>query len=47
MIPVNPDQKPRLLANARRMMLSAQRPEFREYWERVYHYLLKRFNQLN
>jgi hypothetical protein len=47
MIPVNTDQQPRLLANARRMMLSAQRPEFREYWERVYHYLLKRFNHLN
>ena len=47
MIAVKPDQRPRLLANARRMMLSAQRPEFREYWERVYHYLLKKFNCLN
>ena len=47
MITVNPDQKPRLLANARRMMLSAQRPEFQKYWEKVYYYLLKRFNQLN
>jgi hypothetical protein len=47
MISVNTDQQPRLLANARRMMLSAQRPEFREYWERVYLYLLKRFNHLN
>jgi hypothetical protein len=47
MIPVNLDQQPRLLANARRMMLSAQRPEFREYWERVYYYLLKRFNKFN
>ena len=47
MIPVNSDQRPRLLANARRMMLSAHRPEFRKYWESVYRYLLKRFNQLN
>jgi hypothetical protein len=47
MIPVNPDQRPRLLANARRMMLSAKRPEFKKYWERVYCYLLKRFNQYN
>ena len=47
MIPVNPDQRPRLLANARRMMLSAQRSDFREYWERAYHYLLKRFKHLN
>ena len=47
MIPVNPDQWSRLLANARRMMLSAQRPEFQQYWESVYRYLLKRFNQFN
>ena len=47
MIPVNPDQQPRLLANARRMMLSAKRPEFKKYWEKVYRHLLKRFNQLN
>ena len=47
MIPVNPDQRPRLLANARRMMLSAQRPEFQKYWEKVYRYLLKRFNKFN
>jgi hypothetical protein len=47
MIPVNPDQRSRLLANARRMMLSAQRPEFKQYWERVYLYLLKKFRHLN
>jgi len=47
MIPVKPDQRPRLLANARRMMLSAQRPDFQKYWERVYYYLLKKFNQFN
>jgi hypothetical protein len=47
MIAVNPDQRPRLLANARKMMLSAQDPKFRAYWERVYLYLLKKFQKLN
>ena len=47
MIHVNPDQRPRLLANARKMMLTARRPEFKKYWEKVYLYLLKKFNRLN
>lgn len=47
MIKVNPDQQPRLLSNARRMMLTAKRPEFKQYWENVYLYLLKRFNKFN
>ena len=47
MIKVNPDQQPRLLSNARRMMLTAKRPEFKQYWEKVYLYLLKRFNRFN
>jgi hypothetical protein len=47
MINVNPDQQPRLLANARRMMITAQDPWFKSYWEKVYLYLLKKFNKLN
>lgn len=47
MIKVNPDQQPRLLNNARRMMLSAKNPWFQQYWQSVYIYLLKKFNRLN
>ena len=47
MIKVNPDQQPRLLNNARRMMLTAKDPWFKNYWENVYRYLLKKFNKYN
>ena len=47
MIKVNKDQQPRLLSNARMAMLNATDPWFKEYWENVYRYLLKKFNKLN
>ena len=46
-IKVNKDQQPRLLNNARFMMTNAQDPWFKEYLEKVYLDLLKKFNRLN
>lgn len=37
--------KDRLIRNARRMMMSAQDPWFKSYWERVLNHLLKTYNR--
>jgi hypothetical protein len=37
--------KDRLIRNARRMMLTAQNPQFKNYWERVLNHLLKVYNR--
>ena len=37
--------KDRLIRNARRMMLTAQNPQFKNYWERVLTHLLKVYNR--
>lgn len=46
-IKVNKDQQPRLLSNAKRMMTNAKDPWFKQYWEKVYVDLLKKFKKLN
>ena len=39
--------KERLIRNARSMMLTAQDPWFKSYWEKVYQHLLKVYGRLN
>ena len=39
--------KERLINNARTMMLTAQDPWFKSYWEKVYKHLLKVYGRLN
>lgn len=39
--------KERLMRNARSMMLTAQDPWFKSYWEKVYKHLLKEYGRLN
>lgn len=39
--------KDRLIKNARTMMLTAQDPWFKSYWEKVYKHLLKVYGRLN
>jgi len=39
--------KERLIKNARTMMLNAQDPWFKSYWEKVYKHLLKVYGRLN
>ena len=39
--------KERLIKNARSMMLTAQDPWFKSYWEKVYQHLLKVYGRLN
>ncbi len=39
--------KERLMRNARSMMLTAQDPWFKSYWEKVYQHLLKVYGRLN
>ena len=39
--------KDRLIKNARTMMLTAQDPWFKSYWEKVYKHLLKVYRRLN
>ena len=39
--------KDRLINNARTMMLTAQDPWFKKYWEKVYKHLLKVYGRLN
>jgi hypothetical protein len=37
----------RLIANAKKMMETAQDPWFRDYWQKVYIHLLKQYKKLN
>ena len=39
--------KDRLIKNALTMMLTAQDPWFKSYWEKVYKHLLKVYGRLN
>ena len=39
--------KDRLISNAKRMMESAQDPEFKAIWQKIYIHLLKQYNKFN
>ena len=39
--------KDRLIGNAKRMMETAQDPEFKAIWQKIYIHLLKQYNKLN
>jgi hypothetical protein len=39
--------KDRLINNAKRMMLSAKDPAFKEIWQKIYIHLLKQYKKLN
>jgi hypothetical protein len=39
--------KDRLLNNAKRMMETAQDPEFKTIWQKIYVHLLKQYKKLN
>ena len=39
--------KDRLISNAKRMMETAQDPEFKTIWQKIYVHLLKQYKKLN
>ena len=39
--------KDRLLSNAKRMMETANDPEFKAIWQKIYVHLLKQYKKLN
>ena len=39
--------KDRLIGNAKKMMETAQDPEFKAIWQKIYIHLLKQYNKLN
>ena len=39
--------KDRLISNAKRMMETAQDPEFKALWQKIYIHILKQYKKLN
>ena len=39
--------KDRLISNAKKMMETAQDPEFKTIWQKIYVHLLKQYKKLN